>query len=263
MQENIVWHLVSSPDPVGESPSSILAASKASGLVPSFLACLLFTITLPGFSFTLTTLAAAEAAGASTNKWDAEIQAFLEQDRLNPPGKGDILFTGSSSIRLWKGVETNFPGFKVFARGFGGSHLSDLVHQAPRIVVPYAPARILVYEGDNDIASGKTPARVLEDFKDFVRLVHSKLPDSRISYICIKPSKARWHLKEPIQETNRMIREFCQNQPRLGFIDVWKPMLDDTGGFREELFVADGLHLNASGYSIWQRVIGDHLAKGR
>jgi hypothetical protein len=35
-------------------------------------------------------------------KWEAEIRAFEEADRQSSPSTGGIVFTGSSSIRLWK-----------------------------------------------------------------------------------------------------------------------------------------------------------------
>lgn len=199
----------------------------------------------------------------TTNKWDREIQAFLDRDRTNSPAKGAVLFTGSSSIRMWKGLETSFTGIPVIARGFGGSKMSDLIHHTPRIVLPYEPAHVLIYEGDNDLAAGISPETILAEFKEFTTIVHSRLPSTRISFIAIKPSIARARLLESIRKTNQLIEEHCRSNPLLGYVDVFNPMMQDTSQVRTNLFVKDGLHLNPAGYEIWKGVISNHLAGSR
>ena len=44
---------------------------------------------------------------------------------------------------------------------------------------------------DNDIARGKSPETVLQDFRTFVHVLHDSLPETHIAYIAIKPSIAR------------------------------------------------------------------------
>jgi len=205
--------------------------------------------------------ARAQPASAAS-KWEAEIKAYESSDRTNPPPKDAILFVGSSSIRLWQSLARDFPDHKVINRGFGGSHLADSVAFVDRIVIPYRPKMILLYAGDNDIADGKTPEEVLMDFKTFVKKVHAKLPKARIAYISIKPSIARWQLVDRVREANRLIEVYCQTRkhPKLmTFIDVFTPMLESDGQLRNELFVEDGLHLNANGYELWTSVIKPQL----
>lgn len=187
---------------------------------------------------------------------------MLAADRTNPPPSGAIVFAGSSSFRLWKTLATDLTGYPVVNRGFGGSRLSDLIFYANRIVLPLRPRLIFVYEGDNDLASGKTPYSVYEDFRDFVDLVHRKLPQTRVVYLAVKPSPQRRHLLKEQNELNRLIREWVVSHPQqLGFLDVVSPMLTATGEPRGELFLKDALHLNAAGYAIWTRVIREYLSK--
>lgn len=68
----------------------------------------------------------------------------------------------------------------------------DMLHFAPRIVLPYRPDVILLYEGDNDIDYGVMPRELLATFRSFVALVHRELPATRTYVISIKPSGARW-----------------------------------------------------------------------
>ena len=44
-----------------------------------------------------------------------------------------------------------------------------------------------------------------------------------------------------------------------GFIDVFTPMLNSNSEPRKELFVSDGLHLNAAGYELWASIIRPYL----
>ena len=65
------------------------------------------------------------ALGAETNhnfsKWEHEISAFEQMDRTNPPPKNALLFIGSSTVRMWTSLATDYPQQPVINRGFGGS----------------------------------------------------------------------------------------------------------------------------------------------
>ncbi|MEO5579525.1 MAG: SGNH/GDSL hydrolase family protein [Gemmatimonadaceae bacterium] len=184
-----------------------------------------------------------------------DIARFEAADRLAPPRPGSVLFIGSSSIRLWPALEADFPGTDVVQRGFGGSELSDVVHYAPRIVLPYQPRLIVLYAGDNDLAAGKSPAAVFGEFQAFVALVRRALPETRIAFIAIKPSGSRWAMAGKMRAANDLIRGFIASDPRLQYVDVFTPMLGPDGQPREELFVADRLHMSSQGYAIWRDLI--------
>lgn len=191
-------------------------------------------------------------------RWEKTVQAFERRDVENPPPKGEILFIGSSSIRLWKTSE-DFPEFTIINRGFGGSQTADSVEFANRIAIPYAPRLVVLYAGDNDISSGKSPEQVFEDTKSFFALIHEALPDTRIAYVAIKPSLARWRLVEKMRAANALIRAHTETDARLEFVDIDTPMLGDDGKPREELFIQDGLHLSREGYDLWNSIIRPYL----
>ena len=194
-------------------------------------------------------------------QWKEAIQAFEQMDETNPPPEGAILFAGSSSIRLWTTLTEDFPDARVINRGFGGSQMSDLIHFADRIVTPYAPRLILVYEGDNDVAAGKTAEQVFADYQEFVSMVHNQLPDTRIAFIAIKPSLARRSLMDEMRKANGLIEEYAGARDRLDYIDIFTPMLGEDGEPLPDIFVDDGLHLNAAGYAIWAEAVRPYLAR--
>ena len=205
-----------------------------------------------------TGLLADEKKPVGSERWEPTIARFEAQDEQHPPTRGGILFVGSSSIVRWD-LEKWFPDLPALNRGFGGSMISDSIHFAERIVVPYRPKTIVFYAGDNDIAKGKTPAVVLADYKTFVGKVHKQLPGAKIVYVAIKPSLSRWKLVGAMREANQMIREVTLGDKRLEFVDIDTPMLGADGRPREELFVKDGLHLSEEGYKLWTGLVMPHL----
>jgi lysophospholipase L1-like esterase len=165
----------------------------------------------------------------------------------------------SSNIRLWKKVAEAFPTHKIINRGFGGSEMSDLVKFAGRIVIPYRPKVIIVYSGDNDLADHKTPEQVAANFKAFVQEVHAALPDTVIGCIAVKPSPSRARLLAQVKATDQLLESFCRTNANTIYIDDLTPMLSAKGTPRPELFIKDGLHLNAQGRAIWTALISPIL----
>src|SRR2546423_335036 len=191
----------------------------------------------------------------AADRFESEIRAFEDSDRINRPRPGGIVFVGSSSIRLWPDLRADFPGLNVIQRGFGGSRLDEVVRYTPRIVLPYRPALIVLYAGENDIAEDRTPEQVFDAYKAFVRLVRDTLPQTPIAFVSIKPSPSRWQLVDKMRVTNEMIRSYTATHPGQSFVDVFSLMIGPNGRPRSELFVSDSLHMNHKGYAIWRSVL--------
>ncbi len=196
-------------------------------------------------------------------KWEPEIAAFEASDREKPPIKGGILFIGSSTIRLWKTLAEDYPDHHVINRGFGGSEIADSTHFADRIIFPYEPKQIFLRAGGNDIHAGRSPEEVIEDFKEFVRTVHEKLPKTQIVYIAVNPAPSRWAENERYQKLNDAIRKFARHTKRVKYADTYDISLTPTGEARPELFVSDRLHFNAEGYKILAERVRPYLLKKR
>jgi lysophospholipase L1-like esterase len=208
--------------------------------------------------------AAQDTKGDTRSRWETAFAAFATADHAAPPPPGGVLFVGSSSIRLWQDLEQQFSTQPVvLKRGFGGSRLSDCVANLNRLVIAYRPRLVLLYAGDNDIASGSAPAEVLRRFAAFVDGVRAALPATRIAYISIKPCPARATLLPRIREANTLIHDYIEAHAGLAYIDVHTPMLDASGEPRPDLFRGDRLHLNAAGYALWQRIIEPYVVAAR
>ena len=196
-------------------------------------------------------------AAAQSDRWEKDIAAFEAADLASPPPKGEILFIGSSTIRLWD-LKASFPDLKTINRGFGGSEMADSTRYVERLVVPHSPRIVVVYAGDNDIM-GISSEQIVIAFERFVRAVHAKLPDTKILYVGIKPSLLRWAQVDRMRHANAMIRQFVERDDRLAYVDTDSAMLGWDERPRKELYVADGLHLSAAGYQILTALVRPYL----
>lgn len=170
-----------------------------------------------------------------------------------------ILFTGSSSIRLWKDLKSAFPGHNVVGLGFGGSEMADLLHFTNKLIIPFTPVQVFIYEGDNDISRGRTADQILSAANSVLEIIHAKLPHTEVVFISPKPSVQRWHLKEQYEAFNKKLKAWTLNKKNTKYADVWTPMLEADGIVKKDVFKEDGLHLNERGYSIWTQVLRSHI----
>ena len=199
-----------------------------------------------------------------------DIQNFKKQDSASFPPKNAILLIGSSSFTKWTDVQDYFPGYTIINRGFGGSTLLDQIRYANDIIFPYEPKQIVIYCGENDLASSDsvTAQMVFVRFKTLYQMIREKTK-APVAFISLKPSPSRRHLFQKMNEANQLILEFINlqksaldSQPiNIEFIDVHQKMLNESGQPMPEIFLDDSLHMNAKGYAIWKKEMEPYLQK--
>lgn len=188
--------------------------------------------------------------------YESEIQAFEAADKASPPAPGQALFIGSSSIRLWASLAEDVAPVPVLNRGFGGSKTAEVLAVFDRIVVPYRPSIIVYYCGDNDLGTDDTDAQSAADgFLEFDRRARALWPDVQVFYIPIKASVQRWSNWPAMKQANDIVRAYCEETPGAVYLDTVSPTLMADGQPDPSIFRADGLHLNAKGYTIWAGVV--------
>jgi lysophospholipase L1-like esterase len=207
--------------------------------------------------FFLAASAAADAPDPDPERFAGEIAAFMAWDRKNAFPERGMLFVGSSSIRLWE-TATAFPGEPIVNRGFGGSELSDVIAWYDQVIRPYAPQKILVYAGDNDIAGGKTAGQVFEDYRQLVAKVKADFPATELVFLSIKPSRLRWAEWPEMLKANALVQRYADRHPGLGYVDLAAPLLD-AAGQPKDVYLEDGLHLNEHGYALWREALAPLL----
>lgn len=187
----------------------------------------------------------------SCARFQQEIDNFQKQDLFCDFPKNGIMMTGSSSIRMWSSMKKDFSGFPVLNRGFGGATIPEVLHFAEDYIFQHEPQIIVFYCGENDISEGATPETVFALFKTFVEKIETKLPETKMVYISMKPSVARWNLWSQYQAGEKLIKGFVDENPKIEYMDASSSMLEENGEVRKDIFIEDGLHMNAKGYEGW------------
>jgi hypothetical protein len=193
--------------------------------------------------------------------FDNEIRAFKHQDSLNFPKKDGILFIGSSSIRKWTDLEQRFADEPIIRRGVGGCELWQVAdYYTPYILFPYAPRKIFIYAGENDIAAGKSAQSVADAFTKLWTMINQKLPSAEIYFMAIKPSPSRMKYFAEVDKANTMIKAYLSDKPKSHFIDVATVIYKQGTTMPDSsLFQSDYLHLNSKGYDKWQKVLQPYV----
>ncbi len=194
-----------------------------------------------------------------TLPFQKEVNSIVEKYQKQSLPNGGILFTGSSSIKMWRELDNYFPGTPIINTGFGGSQTHELLMHLDDLVLYLEPSRIFIYEGDNDVNAGKSTEEIISTFKELTSVIFRQLPESQIYLISAKPSPSRWDLKPQYLEFNQALKTYANSDQRLTYLDVWTPMLDENGNPKGELFIQDNLHMNEKGYAIWKSVLAPHV----
>ena len=176
---------------------------------------------------------------------------MLERRHVGKKSNATV-FYGSSSFRLWRGMARNFFDYNVLNLGFGGARIAYCLHYFERLIKPNDVKSLVLYAGDNDIGDGCLPKQVLNFFVDFYYRFREFYPNTKMTFVSIKPSPVRFHFLDRIEASNDLVRQFLSREPNAFYLNVYDHMLDESGNIREELFTEDGLHMNRKGYALWK-----------
>lgn len=190
------------------------------------------------------------------DKFESEIVVYEQEDQKAGYDPNAILFTGSSSIRMWKTVDADMEQMKVVNRGFGGSTIPEVTYYADRIIKPHQPKIMVFYCGENDLSNDEAKSSLaLKSFKKFYKYMKENLPDTKVFFIAIKPSIRRWNYWPKMVDANTKIKKYINKKDNYYFVDTASPMLDVEGVVLQDIFIEDNLHMNAKGYEIWTNTL--------
>ncbi len=168
----------------------------------------------------------------------------------------NIVFTGSSSVRMWKTLEQLFPDHQILNTGFGGSQASDLLYHLEPLVLRYSPKKVFIYEGDNDLFAKKRTKEIIATTHQIIQRIQAAESSVKIVLIAAKPSISRWKLRGKYKKLNRKFKKISEKNSLVDYADVWSPMLNGRK-LKKDIFIEDGLHMNQKGYNLWYEAIKD------
>jgi lysophospholipase L1-like esterase len=183
-------------------------------------------------------------------KFENEIVAFEQQDKVSPPLSKGLLMVGSSTIRLWsKTSSTDFAPYPVINRGFGGAITGDIVKVAHRIATPHRPRVVIYCCGGNDLFYlPMTPEQVFENIKTFVGLMRKEDPQVRFVFLAILKVPSRLSITQSTDTLNQLLKKYSEENPGMYFVDHNPLFTQADGSKRLDLMLDDHLHANDQGY---------------
>ncbi len=175
--------------------------------------------------------------------------------------KPELVFYGSSSIRMWRNMSKDFSEYNPINLGFGGSTMAACVWYFDRVMAGLQPKGMVLYAGDNDLGDGRHPEEVFIFFKQLMADIRKKYGNIPVAYISIKPSIKRFNIIDQIKFTNKIIAaEIEKMNDATFFVNIYDKMLDDNLYPKRDLFELEGLHINDKGYALWNAIINETLA---
>ncbi|MBL0192682.1 MAG: hypothetical protein IPQ09_00410 [Myxococcales bacterium] len=186
------------------------------------------------------------------------VREYARQDDLAPPAKGGLVVVGSSTIRRWRSAARVLSAHDPLQRGVGGARMVDLAAHAEALVLRHGPAGVLLFAGTNDLAGGSSPRAVIDAYRCFATRLHARRPGAPLLYVGITPTPARWAGWASAALVNQEIARLATTHPSLRYIDSPAAFLAAaTAGEPPpaRLFVADGLHLSAEGYALFESTV--------
>ena len=195
--------------------------------------------------------------------WEPAMLEFERLDRENTYPPNSILFTGSSSIVLWRTLAEDMAPFPVIQRGFGGSKMPDVLKHADRYIKHHSFSAVVVFVA-NDITgdqnnSDKSPSEVRDLFEQFVQKIRSYNAEAPIFIMAITPTNSRWHVWNNTRAANLLLQGLADDNENVIFVPTEDLFLGDDGKAKPDLFVSDQLHLAPAGYELWTKRLRSYL----
>lgn len=193
---------------------------------------------------------------------------------VQPPANGEnrVVFLGDSITDGWKLAEY-FPNQPYINRGISGQTTPQMLIRMQPDVIAHKPKVMVLLAGTNDISANTGPVTnefIEGNIRSIVELAHANGINVVLSSIMPISDYNKNAKGEPIVRSvqrppdrilaiNKWIKSYC-DEKGLVYLDYFTAMVDDKGFLKAEL-ANDGLHPNAEGYKIMQKLAVEAIAK--
>lgn len=204
-------------------------------------AVIVFTVIVAGYSY-----------------GSAYVRRYFPLPDEGPGGAGcPVWLVGSSSMHRWTGAARDLPGWSVHNRGIEGARLGELIDRLGRTTPSPAPAAIVFYAGENDLAAGEPAEAVSRDVTRMVDGLRRIAPDAPLYLVSMKPSPTRWQTRAAQLAVDADSRRLARRLPNTHFVEAGRLLL--VAGRPGDFYGADGIHLSSAGYTVWGAEVARHL----
>ncbi|EPR18930.1 lysophospholipase [Sphingobium indicum IP26] len=172
-------------------------------------------------------------------------------------GACSLWFVGSSSMHRWTSLSRDMAPWDARNRGMDDATFAEILPRFANAAKDNKPAAIILYAGENDIASGVEVRAVVHDLGRFLDLRNRMMGDVPVLILSMKPSPTRRSILGSQMLFNAAARRLIERVPLTYYGDITTPLLE--GGKLGDNYRADGVHMNPAGYRIWAKVVRQRL----
>ncbi len=206
---------------------------------------------------------------AQTVKWDSTYRPGSYNQKVGlfksyANSDKDIIFLGNS---ITDQVDWNellqLP--EARNRGISGDITFGILERLDGVIEGH-PAKVFILIGINDISRNIPDSVILSNYKKIIRRIKSGSPKTKIYFQTLLPTnntftqfKTHYNKEEHIAAVNEGMKQLAKKE-QITLIDLHPHFLDAEGRL-EKKYTIDGLHLNASGYTVWTKILRPYLSK--
>lgn len=191
------------------------------------------------------------------HRYAADVEELAAKAAADQRKDIDVVFFGSSSIRLWNGLEEMMAPLSVVNRGYGGATVRDILVNYDKLMAHYSPKAFVVF-CDNDICGNEVDLTV-SGVLDYYRLLFNHLdqdyPGVPVFFLSWKYSGLRAFMRDTQKLVNDVMADYASSSNQVTFVDVNATLLQPDGDINQSLFESDNLHINRDGYLLWTSVL--------
>lgn len=177
-----------------------------------------------------------------------------------------VVFMGNSITDCWADtVPAFFADNNFVGRGISGQVSSQMLVRFQEDVISLQPKVVVICCGTNDIAQNNgyiSLEHILQNIKSMCELARAnKIKPVVCSTLPAKRFKWRPEMKpaDDIIRLNEMIKEYAKEN-KIPYVDYHSALKDEENGLPLK-YSKDGVHPNAQGYAVMERVIMPILKK--
>lgn len=174
------------------------------------------------------------------------------------PVDNAIIFLGDSQMEQceWQEMLSNNTKVPVLNRGITGDQVDGISRRLPEIN-RHHPSKVFLCVGINDLIFDRSYHDIELKYHEIIRNLRTANPSAQIIITSVLPVNNEVRRigveNSEIYELNVRLQQIARSFA-IPYVDL-ATQLSDKNGNLSELFTADGIHLNADGYTMWKRAI--------
>ncbi|MBW4570778.1 MAG: G-D-S-L family lipolytic protein [Tolypothrix carrinoi HA7290-LM1] len=176
-----------------------------------------------------------------------------------PKSESDIIMLGDSITD--EGEWTELLGLNVKNRGISGDTTERILHRL-NTILESKPKQIFLMIGINDLINdGKSVTATLEQYKNILRELKEKTPNTKVFVQSVLPVNNKvylyWQDNNNVLKINSGLKNLAK-EFNYEYIDIFSLLLDSENQLDAQ-YTVDGLHLNGQAYLVWKTVIEKYM----